>query len=62
MSNLGIALSNLPPYNLGKKFEADQGGLTVENELKRLIIELLEAVTDADLLDLIYKILMNSIQ
>lgn len=34
----------------------------MENELKRLIIELLEAVTDADLLDLIYKILMNSIQ
>ena len=34
----------------------------MENELKVLIAELLEAVTDADLLDLIYKILLNSIQ
>lgn len=34
----------------------------MESELKALIIELLEAVTDADLLDLIYKMLVNSIQ
>lgn len=34
----------------------------MENELKTFIIELLEAVTDADLLDLLYKILLNSIQ
>ena len=34
----------------------------MENELKALIVELLGAVTDADLLDLIYKMLVNSIQ
>ena len=33
----------------------------MENELKALIAELLEAVTEVDLLDLVYKILMNSI-
>lgn len=30
----------------------------MENELKTLIAELLAAVTDADLLDLIYKLLL----
>lgn len=30
----------------------------MENELRNLIIELLEAVTDVDLLDLIYKLLL----
>ena len=34
----------------------------MENELKILITELLDAVTDTDLLDLIYKILLESIQ
>lgn len=32
----------------------------MENELKDIITELLEAVTDVDLLDLIYKILIAS--
>jgi hypothetical protein len=47
---------------LGKKYEAARGGLTMENELKNIIAELLAAVTDVDLLDLLYKILLNSIQ
>lgn len=34
----------------------------MENELKILITELLEAVTDTDLLDLIYKIIIESTQ
>jgi hypothetical protein len=34
----------------------------MENELKTLITELLEAVTDVELLDLIYKMVLNSIQ
>jgi hypothetical protein len=58
LSFLGIALSNSPPYNLGKKYGAERGGLTMENELKTIITELLEAVTDVDLLDLIYKLLL----
>ena len=32
----------------------------MENEIKELITELLSAVTDTDLLDLIYKILLES--
>ena len=32
----------------------------MEDELKNIITELLEAVTDVDLLDLIYKILVTS--
>lgn len=32
----------------------------MENDLRKIITELLEAVTDADLLDLIYKILLES--
>lgn len=32
----------------------------MDNELKRLIIELLNKVTDTTLLDLIYKILLES--
>jgi hypothetical protein len=59
LSFLGIALSNSSPYNLGKKYEAARGGLTMENELRKLITELLEAVTDVDLLDLIYKLLLS---
>ena len=31
----------------------------MENELKNSIIELLDAVTDPDLLDLVYKILLE---
>lgn len=34
----------------------------MENELKKLITELLEGVTDTDLLDLIYKLLLESAQ
>lgn len=33
----------------------------MENELRALIVEVLEVVTDADLLDLVYKMLLNSI-
>ena len=33
----------------------------MENELRVLITELLGAVADADLLDLVYKMLLNSI-
>lgn len=33
----------------------------MENELRVLIVEVLEVVTDADLLDLVYKLLLNSI-
>lgn len=33
----------------------------MDNEVKRLITELLDAVTDTTLLDLIYKILLESI-
>lgn len=33
----------------------------MENELRKIITELLEAVTDADLLDLIYKILIECV-
>jgi hypothetical protein len=32
----------------------------MENELKKLIVERLETVTDAGLLDLIYKIILES--
>ena len=32
----------------------------MENELKELITELLGAVTDTDLLDLVYKLLLES--
>lgn len=31
----------------------------MENELKELIVELLEAVTDTDLLDLVYQLLLH---
>lgn len=34
----------------------------MENELKNAITELLEAVTDVDLLDLMYKILVTSLE
>lgn len=34
----------------------------MENELKNAITELLEAVTDVDLLDLLYKILVTSLE
>lgn len=34
----------------------------MENELKKLIIDALENITDTDLLDLIYKLLIDSIQ
>ena len=33
----------------------------MDNELKNLIIELLDAVTDLDLLDLVYKVLAASV-
>ena len=33
----------------------------MENELKSLIVELLDKITDTDLLDLIYKILLESL-
>ena len=32
----------------------------MENELRELIAELLSAVTDTDLLDLVYKLLLES--
>ena len=41
--------------------EPIEEGFAMENELRVLITELLEAVTDTDLLDLVYKILLNSI-
>lgn len=31
----------------------------MENELKELIVELLKAITDTDLLDLVYKLLLH---
>ena len=62
LTKMDIEVQTLPPYNLGKKYEAARGGLIMENELRTLITELLGAVTDAELLDLIYKILLNSIQ
>lgn len=34
----------------------------MEAELKKLITDLLETITDADLLDLIYKLLLESMQ
>lgn len=34
----------------------------MENELRKIITELLDAVTDTDLLDLVYKMLLDSIQ
>ena len=55
---MGVEVHTAPPYNLGKKYEAARGGLTMENELKNIIAELLAAVTDVDLLDLIYKLLL----
>ena len=59
---MDIEFQTLPPYNLGKKYEAARGGLTMENELKVLITELLETIADTDLLDLVYKILLESLQ
>jgi hypothetical protein len=56
---MDIEVHTVPPYNLGKKYGAARGGLTMENELKTLIAELLEAVTEVDLLDLIYKLLLS---
>lgn len=34
----------------------------MENDLKTLITELLETIADTDLLDLVYKILLESLQ
>lgn len=34
----------------------------MENELRKIITELLDAVKDTDLLDLVYKMLLDSIQ
>ena len=41
--------------------EPIEEGFAMENELRVLITELLGAVADADLLDLVYKMLLNSI-
>lgn len=34
----------------------------MNNELRKLIIDALESITDVDLLDLIYKLLIDSLQ
>ena len=34
----------------------------MENDLKKLITDLLETITDTDLLDLVHKILLESVQ
>ena len=34
----------------------------MENDLKKLITDLLETITDTDLLDLVHKILLESLQ
>jgi hypothetical protein len=44
-----------------RKTEPIEEGLAMENELRALIVEVLEVVTDVDLLDLVYKMLLNSI-
>ena len=62
MTYLDIEVRALPPYNLIKKYKATEEGYTMEQETRCLINELLDTVTDADLLDLIYKILLESTQ
>lgn len=32
----------------------------MENDLKKLIVDLLDTISDADLLDLVYKVLLES--
>lgn len=61
LAYLDIELTPVPPYNCDKNNGAERGGLTMENELRALIVEVLGVVTDTDLLDLVYKILLNSI-
>lgn len=34
----------------------------MENDLKKLITDLLETITDTDLLDLVHKLLLESVQ
>ena len=60
LSFLGIAKPKTPLYNFDNNCGAEEEGTIMEDELKNIITELLEAVTDADLLDLIYKILVTS--
>jgi hypothetical protein len=59
-SKVGIEYHTAPPYNFDKKYGAEEEGPIMENELKNIIIEMLDAVTDVDLLDLVYKILVVS--
>ena len=61
-SKMDIEFPNLPPYNLAKKYKATEEGYTMEQDMRNLITELLDTVTDADLLDLVYKILLESTQ
>ena len=61
VSRLGIELQTTPPYNLGRKMKPVKEGFPMDEELKKSITELLDVVTDTDLLDLVYKILLSSI-
>ena len=59
---MGIEYHTAPLYNFVNKCGAEEEDPIMENELKNAITELLEAVTDVDLLDLLYKILVTSLE
>ena len=61
LSNLGIDARLRALYNFVKIQSLLRRAHKMKNELKSLIIELLDAVTDLDLLDLVYKILLSSL-
>lgn len=59
---MGVVFQILRYYNFVKIQGTDLGAPTMENDLKKLISELLETITDSDLLDLLYKILLELMQ
>lgn len=62
-SRVGVEVQPSGFYTFIKNYAALQGGRThMENNIKILINELLGTVTDLDLLDLIYKLLLESMQ
>ena len=58
---MGVEFRRSGAYNLGINHEADRRA-HMEEELKIIITELVHAVTDEDLLDLVYRLLLASVQ
>jgi hypothetical protein len=56
---MGIDIYPRRYYNLAI-IKKGQGDNTVKDELKKMIIDLLDNISDVGLLDLIYKILLES--